>query len=424
MPSAAALKIRDFDDTPTSAYGWSGMRLFTLLSSAAVRHPHQQAVVDQVDREAWSGRPSRTLTYQGVMSASEKMARVFAGLKIQKEAPIGVLLPGGTEAYVTLLAIERAGLTPCLLPLGARDEELKSVVETLGLQAIVTQTQIADDRPTERICDLAASFFGLRFIFAYGPNVPDGVLDLDRVEDLAFSMPELEPVTTPSRLITFADIDMTPCVHTVDGLVASALSCLSHTRLPQGAHLITLMPPDDLVSLSTGLVAALLSGATLNSHGLFHGPALAASLKQDGPLHLVAPSWLEEKLGRALDVLEQLSAVFVHKIPFDCPAPRQSKASIVDLLPLNEVAVLPSPRRADGTVRFSLDSLTSPQKNAPPFLTFRCDENSHLYVSGPAADHHTVDLVPKEEEQEEDPWIDTGLKAEVENGMIVKVVPA
>src|SRR4051794_31370505 len=166
-------------EAPSS--GWlADMRLSSLLAATADRHPARLAFSDQPDREAWSGRPRISWTYANTQHIIERLATALATLELPPGTPVGICLPNGSEAAVSILAVERAGYVPCLLPIGWPEELLSRALEAANVAAIICQSRLADERPADLFCRLAARYFGIRFVCAFGPHVPDGVIDLDR----------------------------------------------------------------------------------------------------------------------------------------------------------------------------------------------------------------------------------------------------
>jgi non-ribosomal peptide synthetase component E (peptide arylation enzyme) len=96
------------------------MRLSGLLAATADRHADRMAFQDQADRDEWSGRPRIAWTYPFAYDIIRRLSLFFAGLGLPARAPVGVCLPNGSEACLTLLALEQAGLTPCLMPRAGR----------------------------------------------------------------------------------------------------------------------------------------------------------------------------------------------------------------------------------------------------------------------------------------------------------------
>ena len=265
-------------EAPPAAVPWGAMRLSALLAAAADRHPRRVAFRDQPGRERWSGRPRLEWTYSRAASVIGRLAGFFAGLGLKPGSPIGICLPAGSEAALTLLAVEQAGHRPCLLPVAWREQDLERALAAAGVQAVVTQSFLGEALPADRFCSIAARSFSLRFLCAYGPDVPDGVIDLDRI---ILAEPEGGPGQTHQAeaeddpgLITFGTRGgpAEPLHRAGASHVAAAVSFLVSAKIEPGDRILSLLAPDDLRGLATGSSprssAAPPSSATAFSTGL------------------------------------------------------------------------------------------------------------------------------------------------------------
>jgi len=163
-----------------------------------------------------------------------------------------VCLPNGSEAALTILGIEQAGCRQCLLPVAWSEKELEQALEAAGLQAVVTQSTIGEERPADLFCAIAARTFNLRFLCAYGPDVPDGVIDLDRIilseAEAREAAPEADGADDDPGLITFGMRAGPggPLHRTGSSLVAAAVAFLVSAQIEPGDRIISLLAPDDL----------------------------------------------------------------------------------------------------------------------------------------------------------------------------------
>ena len=184
---------------------WDSVRLSALLAAMAERQPGGLAFSDQPDRGSWSGRPRISWTYANAQHIVERLAAFLSNLGLSPGAPVAICMPNGAEACASILAVERAGLLPCLLPIGWSEEALGRALEIAQVEAVICQGRVAEEEPAQMFCRLAARYFGIRFVCAFGPLIPDGVLDLDRaILDTAASIAPAEPAGH-AGLVTFED---------------------------------------------------------------------------------------------------------------------------------------------------------------------------------------------------------------------------
>lgn len=365
--------------------------LSALFAERVRRTPSALAFVDQAGREAWCGRPRIAWSWGAAEPIVERLARFFSGLGLPPGAPVAVCLAGGSETPITLLALERAGLTPCLLPLAWPRDELARAVEEVGAVAIVTQATVGALKPAETFRDIAMAFFGLRFVTAFGPQVPDGVVDLDRVivdsrplvagrsGDFASPDETSAPVDEPGIVTVARHGSAIEAVwRPASSWLEAAADVLAQTRIAPGERLVSLIAPDDLMGLSTGFVAALLAGVPLESHGLFDGPALAAALADGTPTRLVAPGWMEPALAAADLPGSVTGLVFVHAAPTRFRARAGFDRPVVDVLALEPWALVARARGRGGRIAMRLDDMAGARGPR-----VRRDETGAIVVAGP-----------------------------------------
>ncbi|MGY2050839.1 AMP-binding protein [Methylobacterium sp. JK268] len=356
--------------------------LAALLAATADRHPDRIALVDQPDKAAWCGRPAIAWTYA---TAREIAARLTAGLqalRLPPRSPVGLCMAGITESHLALMAIEQAGHLPCLLPVTWDEARLLKAVEAAQMQAIVTQGQVGDDRPAERLCRVAARYFPLRFVAAFGPHVPDGVMGLDRMVldhrgDATFGSAEV------AGYVTFTgEAAPRPVLRDHDALTAATALYLAPARIEPGDRILSLLPPADLRGLVPGLAAALLTGGTLESHPVYDSAGLAAALARPEPTHLVAPGWMEPGLARTSVPARLKSLVFVHRAPVRLSARAPGRRDVTDVVVFDEAALVAG--RRDGSDVALL--LAAPERTtAGGLMRIRREAEGQLAFQGPAA---------------------------------------
>ncbi|MGU3537618.1 AMP-binding protein [Methylobacterium sp. A54F] len=369
--------------------------LCALLAATARRHPERIALLDAADKPAWSGRPAMTWTYA---AAAEVVSRLACGLRDWRLAPgsrIGLHLPGSTEGLVAHLAVEAAGHVPCPLPLTWDEAQLAAGIEAAGIAAVLTQARLGEVRPAERLCRVAVSTFRLRFIAAFGPDVPDGVINLDAMAlDRRGGAPASD---TGGGLVSFAGGDPGRPMHRPgDALLAAVAVHLIAARIGPGERLLSLVPPASLPGLVTGLGAALVAGASLETLPVFEASAFAAALARPGTAHLVAPAFLEGSLAAASHpgapgLPEGLRTVsLVHRAParltertLRAPLPGGPPRPLpVDVLALGEAAVLSAARGATDLALVLASPETAPLP--PGLMQLRREADGCLALRGQA----------------------------------------
>jgi mycobactin salicyl-AMP ligase len=322
-----------------------GAGLCAFLDATAAREPGRIAFTEQADRAAWSGRPPITWTYGVAREIVGRLAEGLRRLGLPPRSPVGLCMAGGAEHALALMAIEEAGHLPCLIPVGWDEDRLGLAIDAAKIAMVITQGRLGEARPAEALCRVAARTFGLRFVAAFGPQVPDGVIGLD---EIVLEVPARGPVgfAEPAGIVTFGGDPTRPVYRSADALVAATAGHLVAARIESGERVLSLVAPVDLKGLVTGLAAALLAGASLEAHGLFSGSALSAALAREEPTHLVVPGWMEPALtGAAAPTLRSIT--FVHRAPLILPERGEADGAVLDALSLDEDALV-TRRRAGG----------------------------------------------------------------------------
>jgi hypothetical protein len=426
--SALAARPQSPDQRPFSPEAtWAAMRLSGLLAATADRHATRIAFKDQPRREEWSGRSLIEWTYPLAYEVIERLSEFFIQMKLPPKSPVGICLPNGSEACLTILAVEHAGLVPCLLPVAWPEDDLAAAVERANVSAVVTQAIVGDERPAELFRRLALRYFGLRFIAAFGPMVPDGVTDLDKVmlgsEGLAArAATGAEPVAE-NGVVTFwrQGGDIRPVFRTCQSLIAAAVTFLVVAKIQAGDRMISLIPPDDHCGLSTGLIASLLSGATLECHGLFSARAFLEALDDPRPTHLLAPAWMEAVLASATLPDCVASVILVHEAPARFKVKSALGTHCLDVLAFGEIALIAAPRVGSGQFSLSLDDDAS-QGNAMTrhLLRVRRDAEGSIEFGGLASEIHDFGRGAQPPSQGSE-WRRSGFKAEQFAGVLIGV---
>lgn len=396
-----------------------------LLRAAAATTPDASAFLAPAGRMGTTGRDAVHLDFAQADSQVDRLAGIFRSLGLPHGALLGVNLLAGPEACLTIIALDRAGLTPCLLPVAWEPERLKSVAETLGMAGVVTQTRAGSIRPAEDWRDVAMGYFGLRFLLAYGPEVLDGFLDLDSASasddgqrpDSGAPQPDSR-AGAPAGYVAFSEIPDKPphaWFRSWEAAAAAARDFVAAARYQPQERIVTLLAQDDHRGLATGMMAALVAGCACEPHGLFDSATLVESLNRGDPVRLVAPGWMEPDLAR-LDFPGALSGVvLVHEAPVRFKAHTPLSHGVVDALAFGEIALLAQPRDARGRFALSLDRAADTGRS----LSVRRDDEGCIQFRGLAAAAALLD--GRAPPLQDDDWHDSGFVAEVFAGIVIGV---
>jgi len=369
--------------------------LCALLAATARRHPERIAFVDGADKAAWSGRPALTLSYGTAAAITARIARGLRAWRLAPGSRIGLFLPATIEGLVAHLAIEAAGHVPCPLPLVWTEAQLEAGIQAAGVSAVLTQVRLGSARPAEAFCRVAARYFGLRYLAAFGPEVPDGVLNLD---ELVLDRAEGPGIAeTGGGLVTFAAADPArPVLRQGDALLAAAVAHLAAARIGPEERILSLVGASDLRGLVTGLAAALVAGACLETLPVFRSADLGAAMTHPVATHIVAPGFLEGRFAACLRPGvrapgEPRSLSFLHRAPARLERRTawgalgravQSDPMILDVCAFDEDAVLTCPRGPEDIAKVLDDG--APLRAHQSLLALRREADGSLAFHGQA----------------------------------------
>jgi hypothetical protein len=307
------------------------------------------------------------------------------------------------------------------------EDELERALDAAGLQAVVTQAAIGAERPADLFCAIAARAFNLRFLCAYGPHVPDGVIDLHRIilseAEAHEAAPEHAEADDDPGLVTFGRRGgpARPLHRTGSSLIAAAVTFLVPAQIEPGDRILSLLAPDDLGGLATGLAAALLSGATLECHGLFDDLSLLEALGSGPPTHLVAPGWLEPALADAGLAARLASTILVHQAPIRFKTKTRLKERAIDVLAFDELALLARARDAAGQPALTIGDEDGKERATRHLLRAHRDECGAIWLSGPASEARPYIRTGMRDASALPEWRDSGFKADIVAGVLIGV---
>lgn len=417
---AAAARYREDAPSFASPAPLGDCPLTSLLTRSAAQDPDGLALRDQSDRETWSGRSSCRMSYVEALDAVGRLAFFLQSLGLPPGARVGISLPGGSEACLALLAVESAGLTPCCVDILTGAGDLAAAIEAADMRVIITQSRVCGEPLAERLAKVAAGLFRVRLLLAFGPDVPDGAVDLDEVlassgSHLRRPTPSLDPSDT-AGFITFARSggETVPVLRPLTSLVAAALPAVAAMDVGSGDRLVSCVAGDDLKGVATGWVAALVAGASFEPHGLFSAAALTESLRRGSPAHLVAPGWAEPALASPSITGRLRSVTYLHEAPLRFGPGLPSLAPIVDVLALGETALLVTPRGLDGRLSIRLDGREATGAIGR-LLQVAVDPSGDIFVQGPSAASPRRNRCPG---PAPDGWIPTGRAVTTSGGLI------
>lgn len=386
------------------------------LFAAARAAPQRTALRDSGDRTAWCGRPAITWTYAAAAEIVGRLARGIGAWRLPAGSRIGLWFSGGAEAALAHLAVEAAGHLPCAMPAAWDPGQLAAGIEAANLLGVLTEGRRGARRPAEELTRAAMRQFSLRYLAAFGPSVPDGVISLDA---MALERGVAEPA--PSRgLVTFESADPERPIYRSAEALAAAIA-VHGDALPLSAdeRVLTLLPAHDLRGLVTGLGAALAAGAGLETVIPFEEAGFRTALLRPVPTRLVVPALIEPALAalplpwtvRVLNVVHRAPAALTRRAAPDGEKPR------LDSLVLGETAIVTRPGLSDLAA-----TLAHPDRPSLPqaLLALAQGADGGLACRGPACASAPLPrgAIPEPDAQA---WRDSGYRPVLSDGTAIGV---
>ena len=112
-----------------------------------------------------------------------RLAQVLLEEGVGPGDAVGIQLPNTVEIVVAVLAIVRIGAIVAPFPVQYRAYELTHLSEVAQVQAFLTASRIGQRPAAAELAGLRSQIGSLRWVGAFGPDLPDGVIGLDeRIE--------------------------------------------------------------------------------------------------------------------------------------------------------------------------------------------------------------------------------------------------
>ncbi|MDR3497481.1 MAG: class I adenylate-forming enzyme family protein [Ancalomicrobiaceae bacterium] len=329
---------------------WGRVTLDQILEKNAATKPDKLAVADFADRSEWTTGRAQQLTYRELDQRVETLAAFFAGLGLTPDSVIGMQMPPMADAVVVFFAAIRAGLIVAPMPLAWREAEVIEALTQVGAKAIATVAETIDEAHGERLRDVAAEMFHIRFVFAAGGKVPDGVIDLDRVFDETEGLGSAPNIIRKGNAADHAASiawsvpadggTAVPLARAHNHWIATGLMTLLEAKIDQSAVILSPFAVTSLAALGGALMPWLLACGTLVL-GLPRSVDRFAETAADfKATHILTPQRFAKRLSERLDMLRQEPMLLVvgGDRPVDTNMPRSH--DIVDLTQLGELALI------------------------------------------------------------------------------------
>jgi hypothetical protein len=272
-----------------------GATLDDLFRRAGVRHPQSLALVDPPNRESFTDGAPRSLTFAQVDRAISDLAARLRGLGLPTDTLVAIQLANTVEAVIALLAVLRAGMIAAPLPLLWRQQEMVAALRRAGAKVIITAARIGAHAHAEIAMQAAAELFPIRYVCAFGRDLPDGVVALDdgnaAESDGLHHTPRPGPAAAHVAVVSFEVTagGIVPVARDHSALIAGGLAAFLEAGLAPDAALLSAIAPGSFPGIALTVVAWLLGGGTLHLHHGFDPATFAAQARALTGANLVLP---------------------------------------------------------------------------------------------------------------------------------------
>jgi hypothetical protein len=351
-----------------------------MFRRAVARRPRAVALMDPPNRESFADGGPRTLTYAEADRVVSAIAGRLNRLGLPTDSIVGMQLPNTIESILTFLGLLRAGLIAAPIPQLWRNYDVVAALSRLGAKALITSTRIGTVKHGDLALHMAADIFPIRYVCAFGTEVPDGVVPLD---DL-FKLEKLDPLPSVERAVNPAahlaaitwDVSadgLLPVARNHFELLAAGLSVLLEGRIAQDATILSAIPVSSFAGIALSVVPWLVCGGTLSLHQPFE-PKVFAEQRRNHRCHtVVLPGQIVARLveagllaGQDESGRDQLKTVIAAwRAPERVATSatwRDPSATLVDVHIFGESALLAASRGANGKATpIGIGPITAPR---------------------------------------------------------------
>lgn len=338
--------------------------LVDLLRHWAQHAPGAVALADPPNRPDLGLGSVRSLTFAEADALADRIAAEFADAGLAAGSVIALQLPNIWEGVLVLLGAWRAGLTVCPLPLAWRLTELGPALAQIEPAAIVTAGRFAGHGHAETMRRLAADQFSIRFIFALGEDLPDGVTP---IADWLAPGPMGRHGGAPHTGQTAAGHDPAiltwavspggpyPVPRSHDALAALGDLVATDLALTSDDVLLGVYPLSTVAGLAGHVMPWLRTGARLQLHQAFDFDLFLTQLRAQNVTYTALPGPVLQALGDGGHLAGQ--ARELTRVGCVWPVPHAIHAAadmrgvpcpIFDMHNLSELAFMVRRREADG----------------------------------------------------------------------------
>jgi hypothetical protein len=207
--------------------------------------------------------------------------------------------------------------------------------------------------------DVAAELFPIRFVCAFGSDLPDGVVALDDIftaDEQTSIVPQEERPGHAADHLAVVTFDVTldgviPVARNHAQLTAGGTSIFLEASAVRKAEILSAIPPCSFAGIAASVMPWLLEGGTLSLHHGFDPAAFAVqSAAQNGGMVVLPGAALAPLSAAGALSCADTTVVAVWRSPEQLAATPawRGRASVVDVASFGEIGVVAMERGSDG----------------------------------------------------------------------------
>ena len=247
----------------------------------------------------------------------------------------------------------------------------------------------------------AVEIFPIRYVAAFGSELPDGVVALDDLFDVEKPQPpELDRARAGNRAAHLAVItwettadSLVPVARSHAEIIGGGLAVLLEGRFENGATFLSTLPSSSFAGLAVTVLPWLISGSTLMLHHSFDPETLAQQLRE-GCDAAILPAPVVPRLADAGLLANARTVIGFWRAPEhmnNAPVWRENSTSFLDVACFGETCIVPARRGESGKpAPIPLGIVTAPREGAGAVLVAEAtySGNRSLALSGPMVPRH------------------------------------
>ncbi len=270
-----------------------------LLTHFAAVSPDKTALIDPSNRNRLEGRsdnpPLRAYTFQALEATVSRLAIRISALGLARGDYVALQMPNFSDTPVLVLALMRAGLVPCLIPLSWSLDEISRSFERLKPKALISCGQLNDVNYSENMRELAFAHMHVRFVMGVGYDIAEGVSDLTplfdpqpEARDEPFGTLGANSALSDLGLVTYID-PITPVPHNSGQILSNGLLHVLELQLCASDHILSAYPLSSVPGLAAHFYPWLMSGCCLSLHHPFDFAVLRDQMRAKSFSYFAAP---------------------------------------------------------------------------------------------------------------------------------------